>query len=255
MSTPQVTNVQVPGAAGAAAVPFRLEAVVVPVADFDRARDFYVALGWRVDAEVEGDGDRLMQLTPPGSGASVLFGTRVTAARPGSFDGLLLVVDDLDIARADLLSRGVEVSEVFHDANGGLAGGFHIGDEGRAAGHDPERRSYASYASFFDSEGNRWVLQEITTRLPGRVSETDMPEVAPLAALLQETAQHHDAYEKVAPPHDWWDWYAAYLHSRQSGGTPDEAARHAGRYLADTKGVIVPSRTHDGGSAAASEVG
>lgn len=171
MSTNQVSTVQASGTADAPAVPFRLEAVVVPVADFDRAKDFYVALGWRVDAQVDGDdGYRLMQLTPPGSGASVIFGTQVTAAQPGSLDGLLLVVDDIDAARADLGARGVEVSDVFHDVNGGLAGGFHIGDEGRAAGHDPERRSYASYASFHDSEGNRWVLQEITTRLPGRVS-------------------------------------------------------------------------------------
>lgn len=170
MNTTQVQNVQASGAVRPAAVPFRLEAVVVPVADYDRAKAFYVALGWRVDADVQGDdGERLMQLTPPGSGASVIFGTRVTVARPGTLDGLLLVVDDIDAARADLASRGVDVSEVFHDANGGLGGGFHIGDENRAVGHDPQGRSYASYASFHDSEGNRWILQEITTRLPGRV--------------------------------------------------------------------------------------
>lgn len=110
-----------------------------------------------------------MQLTPPGSNASVIFGTKVTAAQPGSADGLLLVVDDIDAARKELQWRGVEVSDVFHDAGGGLGGGFHVGDEGHAPGPDPERRSYASYASFNDSEGNRWILQEITTRLPGRV--------------------------------------------------------------------------------------
>ncbi|MDR6972770.1 VOC family protein [Leifsonia shinshuensis] len=156
----------------ATSIPFRLEGVVIPVADYDRARRFYRELGWRVDADVDGaDGYRLMQFTPPGSPASVLFGTRVTAAQPGSLDGLLLVVDDIDAARADLLDRGVAVSDVFHDAAGGLGGGFHIGDHGRAPGHDPERRSYASYASFADSEGNRWVLQEITSRLPGRTWE------------------------------------------------------------------------------------
>ena len=153
-----------------AAVSFRLEVVIIPVADFDRAKNFYVGLGWRVDAEVSADnGYRLMQLTPPGSKASIIFGTQVTAAQPGSCDGLLLVVDDVAAAREELRSRGVEVSEVFHDASGSLGGGFHIGDEGRAPGPDPERRSYASYASFNDSEGNRWLLQEITERLPGRV--------------------------------------------------------------------------------------
>jgi catechol 2,3-dioxygenase-like lactoylglutathione lyase family enzyme len=154
-----------------AAIPFRLEVVVIPVADFDRAKDFYAGrLGWRVDAEANLDtGYRLMQLTPPGSTASIIFGTQVTAAQPGSSDGLLLVVDDVDAARDELMSRGVEVSEVFHDAGGGLGGAFHVGNEGRAPGPDPERRSYASYASFNDPDGNRWVLQEITERLPGRV--------------------------------------------------------------------------------------
>ena len=152
------------------AVSFRLEVVVIPVADFDRAKDFYVGLGWRVDAELDaGNGYRLMQVTPPGSNASIIFGTQVTAAQPGSCDGLLLVVDNVDAAREELRSRGVEVSEVFHDASGGLGGGFHIGDEGRASGPHPERLSYGSYASFNDSEGNRWLLQEITERLPGRV--------------------------------------------------------------------------------------
>jgi catechol 2,3-dioxygenase-like lactoylglutathione lyase family enzyme len=170
MSMTQETYDRAPGASGAATVPFRLEVVVIPVADFDRAKSFYVGLGWRVDAEAAlDDGYRLMQLTPPGSKASIIFGTRVTSAQPGTFDGLLLAVDDIDTARNELLSRGVDVSGVFHDAGGGLGGGFHVGNEGRATGHDPERRSYASYASFRDSEGNRWVLQEIKTRLPGRV--------------------------------------------------------------------------------------
>jgi catechol 2,3-dioxygenase-like lactoylglutathione lyase family enzyme len=152
------------------AVPFRLEVVVIPVADYDRAKQFYVGLGWRLDADVDaGNGYRLMQITPPGSSTSIIFGTAVTAAQPGSFDGLLLAVDDIDAARDDLVSRGVQVSEVFHDAAGSRGGGFHIGDAGRAPGPDPERRSYASYASFTDTEGNRWILQEITTRLPGRV--------------------------------------------------------------------------------------
>lgn len=154
----------------AVAVPFRLEVVVIPVADFDRAKSFYAGLGWRFDGEVVLDGGyRLTQFTPPGSNASIIFGTQVTSAPPGSFDGLFLVVDDIDVAREELLSRGVEVSEVFHDAGGTIVGGFHIGDEGRAPGPDPEGRSYATYVSFDDSEGNRWVLQEINERLPGRV--------------------------------------------------------------------------------------
>jgi catechol 2,3-dioxygenase-like lactoylglutathione lyase family enzyme len=170
MSSAQVSNANAAAAPDVTGVPFRLEVVVIPVADFDRAKDFYVGLGWRVDAEANLDGGyRLMQLTPPGSNASVIFGTQVTAAQPGSADGLLLVVDDIDAARNELKSRGVEVSEPFHDAGGGLAGGFHVGEEGRAPGHDPERRSYATYASFHDTDGNRWVLQEITERLPGRV--------------------------------------------------------------------------------------
>jgi catechol 2,3-dioxygenase-like lactoylglutathione lyase family enzyme len=169
MSNTQVRTDTVTTASDATAVPFRLEVVVIPVADFDRAKSFYAGLGWRVDADISVDTYQLMQLTPPGSSASIIFGSQVTAAQPGSYDGLLLVVDDIDQARDELVSRGVDVSEVFHDAGGSLGGGFHVGDEGRAPGHDPERRSYASYASFKDSEGNRWVLQEVTERLPGRV--------------------------------------------------------------------------------------
>lgn len=160
------TSTTSPGQTGTS---FRIEVVIIPVADFDRAKSFYTGLGWRVDAEANSPtGYRLMQVTPPGSHASVIFGTDVTSAQPGSSD-VLMAVDDVDVARAELISRGVEVSEVFHDANGGVGGGFHKGTEGRASGPDPDRRSYASYASFHDSEGNRWILQELTTRFPGRV--------------------------------------------------------------------------------------
>ncbi|MER6592934.1 VOC family protein [Micromonospora purpureochromogenes] len=169
MST-QASNDNATAASGDAAIPFRLEVVVIPVADPDRAKNFYLGLGWRLDSDFAGDdGYRILQLTPPGSNASIIFGSGVTSAQPGSFDGLLLVVDDIDKARNDLLSRGVEVSEPFHDAGGGLGGGFHMGNKQRASGPHPERRSYATYASFEDSEGNRYVLQEITERLPGRV--------------------------------------------------------------------------------------
>lgn len=168
-----MTDTQVRSAQGAmppVRVPLRLEVVVIPVADYDRAKAFYTRLEWRFDGEVNLDGGyRLSQFTPPGSTASIIFGTQTTSAQPGSFDGLILVVDDLATARDDVMSRGVDVGEVFHDAGGTVIGGFHIGDRGRAPGPDPEGRSYASYASFNDSEGNRWVMQEITERLPGRV--------------------------------------------------------------------------------------
>ena len=147
----------------------KLEVVVVPVSDVDRAKDFYKRLGFREDIDFVGsDGYRVVQLTPPGSACSIIFGKGVTSARPGSIDRLVLAVYDIDAARNELLSHGVEVS-VFHDAGGGLGGGFYAGTEARAPGSDPQRRSYASYASFSDPDGNVWMLQEITTRLPGRV--------------------------------------------------------------------------------------
>jgi catechol 2,3-dioxygenase-like lactoylglutathione lyase family enzyme len=169
MSTKQLSNEAATELSRAAAVPMRLEAVVVPVADVDRASRFYQRLGWRVDADVSaGDDYRLVHLTPPASNASVVFGKGVTSAPPGSLDGIVLVVDDIDAARDELVSRGVEVSEPFHDAGGGPAGGLIADTEARAAGPDPERRSYASYAWFRDPDGNRWLLQEVTERAPGR---------------------------------------------------------------------------------------
>ncbi len=144
----------------------KLEVVVVPVADVDRAKDFYVGLGWRLDADVTGDdGFRVVQVTPPGSGCSVIFGADVTAAAPGSAEGLYLIVGDIEAARAELIGNGVEVSEVFHDAGGVF---HHAGDKARVPGPDPQRTSYGSFATFGDPDGNRWFLQEITTRLPGR---------------------------------------------------------------------------------------
>lgn len=147
-------------------VDMRLEVVVVPVTDVDRAKDFYAQLGWRLDADLAtGEDFRVVQFTPTGSPASVIFGTGLTSAAPGSVEGLHLVVSDIEAARAELADHGVEVSEVFHDA-GGV---FHrAGTEGRVPGPDPERGSYASFASFSDPDGNGWVFQEITSRLPGR---------------------------------------------------------------------------------------
>jgi catechol 2,3-dioxygenase-like lactoylglutathione lyase family enzyme len=170
MSTKQLSNHAATEASKAAAVSMRLEAVVVPVTDVDRANRFYQQLGWRVDADVSaGDDYRLVHLTPPASNASILYGKGVTSATPGSIDSLVLVVDDIHAARDELLSRGVDVSDAFHDAGGGAAAGFIADTDARAAGPDPQSRSYASYASFSDPDGNRWLLQEITERAPGRV--------------------------------------------------------------------------------------
>jgi len=143
----------------------RFEVAVLPVSDVDRAEHFYKTLGWRLDADYS-DGDfRVVQLTPPGSPASIIFGQGVSSAAPGSAQGLHLVVDDIEAARSELVAQGVDVSEVFHDAGGVF---HHAGTTARVPGPDPQRRTYSSFASFSDPDGNGWVLQEITTRLPGR---------------------------------------------------------------------------------------
>ena len=170
MSSTQATNDTATEASRPAAVPLRLEVVIIPVADAERAKRFYEGLGWRLDADVAaGDDYRLIQLTPPASNASIIFGKGVTSAQPGSLESLLLAVDDIDAARDELNSRGADVSEVFHDAGGSVGGGLIAGTERRASGPDPEGRSYGSYAAFSDPDGNRWLLQEVTDRLPGRL--------------------------------------------------------------------------------------
>jgi catechol 2,3-dioxygenase-like lactoylglutathione lyase family enzyme len=147
-------------------VDMKLEVVVVPVSDVDRAKGFYESLGWRLDADFSGDGGfRVVQLTPPGSACSIILGSGVTSAEPGSAEGLQLVVSDIEAARAELVDLGVEVSEVFHDAGGVF---HHAGTEARAPGPDPEHKSYGSFTSFSDPDGNGWFLQQVTTRLPGR---------------------------------------------------------------------------------------
>jgi hypothetical protein len=193
--------------------------------------------GWRLDADLAvGDDFRVVQFTPPHSQSSIQFGRGLTAAEPGSVDRLFLSVTDTDSARDDLISRGVRVSEVYHyerrpDHSAEL--------EARVPGPDRQKgRSYFTYASFSDPDGNGWLLQEITARLPGREWRTDT-DVASLADLLHETAEHHGSFEAVAPPHDWWDWYAAYMDARESGSTPDEASAAAGRYMAEVKHVAV----------------
>jgi catechol 2,3-dioxygenase-like lactoylglutathione lyase family enzyme len=191
----------------------RLEVVVVPVADVDRAKNFYKALGWREDADfVTGADFRVVQLTPPGSACSVIFGTGVTSAAPGSTDGLQLVVDDIEAARSELASRGAEVSEVFHDAGGVF---HHAGTEGRAAGPASGRQSYGSWVSFRDPDGNNWFVQEVTTRLPGRVmpAPAAYDSAADLAEALRRAAAAHGRHEEEtgqADP-DWPDWYAQYM--------------------------------------------
>jgi catechol 2,3-dioxygenase-like lactoylglutathione lyase family enzyme len=201
-------------------VDMKLEVVTVPVSDVDRAKRFYQGLGWRLDADIAvGDAFRVVQLTPPHSPCSVAFGKGVTTGEPGSVQRLILAVYDIDAARADLVGRGAEISEVFH-----LAGG-------RVPGPDPQGRSYQTYASFSDPDGNGWLLQEIKTRLPGREWEESTANVAARADLLRETAEHHDHYEKTHAPHNWWDWYSAYFGAREHGKTPDEAVTAANRYM------------------------
>src|SRR4051794_22392541 len=173
MSSAHVSSDAAATASTGTGLAMRLEVVVVPVADVDRAKSFYEGLGWRLDADLGGGEFRVVQMTPTGSATSIIFGKGVTSDEPGSIDRLLLAVDDIDAAREELRSHGADVGEVFHDADGGLGGGWR-GADGRAPGHDPEGRSYASYASFSDPEGNQWLLQGITERLPGRVSPLDV---------------------------------------------------------------------------------
>ncbi len=214
---------------GATALKATFEVTTLPVSDVDRAKAFYERLGWRLDIDFKPTPDtRGVQFTPPGSHASIQFGQGTNTMKPGSLQGLFLVVDDIEAARADLIGRGVEVSEIWHIEPG----------KGRVAGLDPQRRSYFSRATFADPDGNTWILQEITERLPGRL---EMHESGNLAQLLFETARRHGQFEAVAPPHDWWDWYGAYMDARQQGSSPEEAAEAAGRYMADVKHVVVAS--------------
>ena len=210
-----------------AAVDMKLEVVLLRVSDIDRAKAFYENLGWRVDIDIAGGDFRGVQVTPHNSEASIIFGKGTNLAKPGSAN-LVLAVDDVDAARDYLVARGVDVSEVFHYA----AGPFNDTVENpRVGGRDPEGRSYFSFASFEDPDGNAWLLQEITTRLPGRVWQSRTTDVATLAELLHETSEHHDPYEKSHGKHQWWDWYAPYLSARQNGSSPEEAAAAASSYM------------------------
>jgi catechol 2,3-dioxygenase-like lactoylglutathione lyase family enzyme len=202
----------------------KFEVVVIPVSDVDRAKEFYGKLGWRLDADYAHEDDfRVIQFTPPGSGCSVIFGKNVTTAAPGSAQGLYLIVSDIVAAREELLSRGVEVSEVFHDA-----GGVHAGTDEpylfgrlRVNGPDPDHHSYRSFASFRDPDGNGWLFQELTTRLPGRIdpAATTFASANDLASALRRAEAAHGEHEKRTGQRDanWPDWYAAYMVAEQAG--------------------------------------
>jgi len=212
----------------AGTIDLKLEVVVIPVADVERAKRFYAGLGWRLDADFPFDnGFRVIQFTPPGSGCSIQFGTKITSAAAGSAQGLYLIVSDIEAARNELAAHGVAVSEVFHAETPGAQ--FQpSGAGGRVRGPAPDHASYRSFATFSDPDGNSWLLQEITTRLPGRGLSFD---VATLTKLLQETEKHHGEYEPTAPKHHWSGWYAAYVVARQNGRTPDEAAEEAVQHI------------------------
>jgi len=210
----------------------KLEVVVLGVSDVDRAKAFYENLGWRLDANFAAGDFHAVQVTPHNSPASIIFGKGIPSPEPGSARGLVLAVEDVVAARDELIGHGVDVSEVFHYAGGPF--NITVGENPRVSGPDPERRSYYSFASFEDADGNGWLLQEITTRLPGRewkLAQARTTDVATLAELLHETEEHHGSYERTHAKHHWWDWYAPYLSARQNGSSPEEAAAAADRYM------------------------
>ena len=206
---------------GDARVDMKLEAIVIPVSDVDRAKEFYRKLGWRLDADFPfPNGFRVVQFTPPGSGCSVQFGTNITPAAPGSAHGLYLIVADVEAARNELVARGIAVSEVFHAETPGAQ--FQPdGSSGRVSGPAPDHASYSSFASFSDPDGNTWLFQEITTRLPGRIDRagTTFSSVNDMASALRRAAVAHGQHERLTGQHDanWPDWYAEYMVREQAG--------------------------------------
>jgi catechol 2,3-dioxygenase-like lactoylglutathione lyase family enzyme len=214
MSTTATRSQDATADAGVGKVDMKLEVVVIPVSDVDRAKEFYGGLGWRLDADFSTSDDHVVQFTPPGSQCSVHFGTNLTSAAPGSAQSLL-IVSDIQAARDELVGRGVEVSEVFH-----YAGWNRVDPDARLSGPAPDRRSYASFVSFSDPDGNGWLLQEITTRLPGRVAgDTTYPSVSDLSQALRRAEAAHGEHEKRTGQRDadWPSWYAAYMIAEQSG--------------------------------------
>ena len=202
-------------------VDLKLEVVVIPVSDVDRAKEFYGRLGWRLDADFAFDnGVRVVQFTPPGSPGAIQFGAKMTSAAPGSAENLYLIVSDIEAGRDELIARGADVSDVFHAG----APGAQFKPDGasdRLTGPDPDRASYRSFATFSDPDGNRWLLQEITTRLPGRVdaTETAFASTNELAGALRRAEAAHGEHEKRTGQHDanWPDWYAKYIAAEQAG--------------------------------------
>jgi Predicted enzyme related to lactoylglutathione lyase len=224
MSSTQGTTVETTATPGVATDDLKLEVVVIPVSDVDRAKRFYGSLGWRLDADFAFDnGFRVVQFTPPGSACSIQFGSKITSAPPGSAQGLYLVASDIEAVRNGLVAHGVNVSEVFHAETPGAQ--FNADDtRGRVRGAAADHASYRSFATFTDPDGNTWLLQEIKTRLPGRGLSND---VATLTDLLREAEMGHGRYEPTAPKHHWSAWYAPYIVARERGRTPEDAAKDA----------------------------
>jgi catechol 2,3-dioxygenase-like lactoylglutathione lyase family enzyme len=220
MSTTEVQAEQSPSA-GDANADLKLEVVMIPVSDVDRAKQFYARLGWRLDADFPFEnGVRIVQFTPPGSPASVQFGTGTTSAAPGSAENLYLIVSDVEAAREQLIARGAEVSEAFHPGEPGAQ--FRPEGAGdRAGGLDPERATYGSFATFSDPDGNRWLVQEVTTRLPGRIdaAETSFASLSDLANAMRRAESAHGEHEARTGERDenWPDWYASYMIAEQHG--------------------------------------
>jgi catechol 2,3-dioxygenase-like lactoylglutathione lyase family enzyme len=226
MSITEVRSDNATDKAVAAKVDMKFEIVVIPVSDIDRAKEFYGRLGWRLDADYDNGNDfRVIQFTPPGSACSVIFGKNVTAAAPGSAQGLYLIVSDIEAARKELLSRGIQISQVFHDAGGVYAGTDepYLFGRLRVSGPDPEHRSYRSFASFHDPDGNGWLFQEITSRLPGRIDSatTTFASANDLASALRRAEAAHGEHEKNVlggqRDENWPAWYAAYMVAEQAG--------------------------------------
>jgi catechol 2,3-dioxygenase-like lactoylglutathione lyase family enzyme len=225
MSSTEVRSDNATDKAVAAKVDMKFEIVVIPVSDIDRAKEFYGRLGWRLDIDYDSGKDfRVVQFTPPGSGCSVIFGTNVTAAAPGSAQGLYLIVSDIEAARKELLGRGIQIGQVFH-AEGASTGTDepYLFGRLRVGGPDPEHRSYRSFASFHDPDGNGWLFQEITTRLPGRIdaATTTFASANDLASAFRRAEAAHGEHEKHVlkgqRDEHWPEWYAAYMVAEQAG--------------------------------------
>lgn len=228
MSTTEVHSSEAPSTASVARIDTKLEVVVIPVADIDRAKKFYGGIGWRLDADFDsGNGFRVVQFTPPGSECSIIFGKNVTAATPGSAQGLYLIVSDVAAAREELRAHGADVSEIFHGDSGVYDGSDepYLFGRKRVSGPDPAHGSYRSFASFKDPDGNGWLLQELTTRLPGRVvGHTSFASAADLAEAMRRASVAHGRHEARIGKADanWPDWYAEYMVREQSGETLPE---------------------------------